>query len=92
MTVSYCHKPEVVLKGDGEPFVAYDAETGVVLEINETAFRILEFCDLPRRSVDVVRMLENQFEGVPSREVVESDVQSIISILCEKGFLSKSVD
>ena len=90
MTATYRHKSEVVLKGDSEPFVAYDAEAGVVLEINETAFRVLEFCDRPRSAADVVWMLERQFEGAPSREIIKSDVQSIIGVLCEKGFLIKT--
>jgi hypothetical protein len=72
---------------EGGETLLFNPETGEIKVANPTAFFIWQLCDGTRTKADVLRALEEEFEGV-DRDVLEKDLDTFIQDLENQGLMS----
>jgi sulfatase maturation enzyme AslB (radical SAM superfamily) len=80
----YKRKRDTVLRLESFGGIAFNPESGTTLELDETAFRLLELADGRMTLSEVTSRIEAEFDTV----IPQSDVQELVERLLEHRFLS----
>jgi len=79
----YKRKRDTVLRPESFGGIAFNPENGTTLELDETAFRLLELADGRTTLSEVTSHIEREFDTV----IPQSDVQELVERLLEHRFL-----
>jgi radical SAM protein with 4Fe4S-binding SPASM domain len=79
----YKRKRDAVLRPESFGGIAFNPENGTTLELDETAFRLLELADGRTTLSEVTSRIEREFDTV----ILQSDVQELVERLLEHHFL-----
>ena len=80
----YKRKRDIVLRPESFGGIAFNPENGTTLELDETAFRLLELADGRTTLSEVSSHIEGEFDTV----IPSNDVQELVKRLIEHRFLS----
>ena len=81
-------RDSVVTQSDDDLFIVYDAETGAILELNETAFSIVTFCSEERSFDDLCSMLKLRFSNTQKDNQIQLDLADVMKMLVSNRILS----
>jgi radical SAM protein with 4Fe4S-binding SPASM domain len=79
----YKRKRDTVLRPESFGGIAFNPENGTTLELDETAFRLLELADGRTTLSEVTSRIGREFDTV----ILQSDVQELVERLLEHRFL-----
>ena len=80
-------KASIITQDDDDLFVAYDAESGKILEVNRSAYAVTIFCNKPKSLENVCGMLAETFCEIPNKKQLKSDTIGILSELVTESIL-----
>jgi hypothetical protein len=81
---------EIILHKNKENylFLAYDTKNGIIFELNETAFFILDFCRKKRNFEEIIKKIEKNY-SISNKQKLIKDVKKSIQIFLKKKILKK---
>ena len=79
---------DVVWKKNNDKIVIFDAKSGKLFELSETAACIWELCDGKRTEEDIVSILAKEFHKDEAN--IRGDILEFIEEMYQKGFLENN--
>lgn len=79
---------DVVWKKNKEKTILFDARSGRLFELSETAACIWELCDGKNTEDDIVSILAKEFNK--DEEDIRGDITEFMEEMYKRGFLAKS--
>ncbi len=79
---------DVVWKKNNEKIVLFDARSGKLFELSETAACIWELCNGKNTEDDIVSILAKEFNK--DEADIRGDILEFMEEMCKKGFLDKN--
>ncbi len=79
---------DVVWKKNNEKIVIFDASSGKLFELSETASCIWELCNGKTPVDEIVSNLAKEFNR--AEDDIRGDIQDFLEVMYKKGFLNKN--
>ncbi len=65
--------------------VLINADTGMMLVLNEVGSRVWEHCESPKDPLELAGLVADEFEVTP--DAAENDIRTFLDVMIEKGLL-----